>query len=157
MLIKILLLLGVGVLALWVLRNRHGVAVRAGARILLVGGLLAAVVAILFPDITQAAAEILGVTRGTDLLLYALVIVFAFFAVGVWLRFRELERRLAAVARTSALAQASATPVPPGSGTRDLSDLDDVDDVDDVHQPDTQRAARDGQSHSAAARAGKAA
>ena len=46
------------------------------------------------------------VQRGTDLVLYALVMGFAFVTVSTWVRFREQELRYSRLARTIALANA---------------------------------------------------
>ena len=49
-------------------------------------------------DITWMATQ-LGVGRGTDLVLYLLVMGFGFFAISTYLRFKEMELRYARLAR----------------------------------------------------------
>lgn len=90
----------------WAFRNRSRVGLRAGARLAAIVLAILAVISIIDPTITQRAAEELGVTRGTDLLLYVLVIVFAATSLGFYFRFRELERRLADLARAEAIREA---------------------------------------------------
>jgi len=54
----------------------------------------------------ERLADDLGVQRGTDLVLYAQVMGFAFVTVSTWVRFREQELRYSRLARTIALANA---------------------------------------------------
>lgn len=102
-LIKIILVVAVVGCVLLAFRNRNRVGMRAGARI---GALLLAMFAIasiIDTDIPQTVADHVGVTRGTDLILYGLVIVFVLTSVGLYLRSREVERKLATIVRVSAI------------------------------------------------------
>lgn len=105
-LIKILLIMSfVGVL-LWGFRNRARVGLRAGIR---VGALVltgAAIVSIINPNIPTTVANTLGVVRGTDLVLYVLIVVFTATSVGTYFRFREQERRLVQIVRAAAIRDA---------------------------------------------------
>jgi len=103
--IKIVLVLGIAAM-FWAFRNRSRVGLRAGARVAAIVLAVLAIVSIIDPTVTQRAAEALGVTRGTDLLLYLLVLVFAATSLGFYFRFRELERRLADLARAEAIREA---------------------------------------------------
>ena len=105
--IKVLLVLGVVSLLVLVLRS-HGTS-RGGAyvKIGMVAFLLFAVYAVLRPeDITWIALR-LGVGRGTDLVLYLLVVGFGFFAISTYLRFKEVELQYARLARAVALTEAA--------------------------------------------------
>lgn len=62
-----------------------------------------AVLSILLPDIWSAAARLVGVGRGTDLVLYGLVVAFLSSTVTNYLRFRDLEARYTKLARRIAL------------------------------------------------------
>ncbi|HEX8094495.1 DUF2304 family protein [Jatrophihabitans sp.] len=103
--IKIVLVLAI-IAMFWAFRNRSRVGLRAGARLAAILLALVAIVSIIDPTVTQRVAEALGVTRGTDLLLYLLVVVFAATSLGFYFRFRELERRLADLARAAAIREA---------------------------------------------------
>jgi hypothetical protein len=103
--IKIVLVLAI-IGMVWAFRNRSRVGLRAGARLAAIVLVILAIVSVIDPTITQRAAEELGVTRGTDLLLYLLVLVFAATSLGFYFRFRELERRLADLARAEAIREA---------------------------------------------------
>ena len=103
--IKIVLILAIAVM-FWAFRNRSRVGLRAGARVAIILLAVLAAVSIIQPSVAQWAADALGVTRGTDLLLYLLVMVFAASSMGFYFRFRELERRLADLTRAQAIREA---------------------------------------------------
>ena len=105
--IKIVLIMAIVGMS-WAFRNRSRVGLRAGARLGVILLAVLAAVSILQPSVLQAAADQLGVTRGTDLLLYLLVMVFAASSLGFYFRFRELERRLADLTRAQAIREAVA-------------------------------------------------
>lgn len=69
--------------------------------LLLFAGL--AVLSILFPAAWTEIANLVGVGRGTDLILYGLVIAFLSSTVTSYLRFRDLEARYTKLARSMAL------------------------------------------------------
>ena len=70
--------------------------------------IVAALWAILRPDDVTVVANWLGVDRGTDLMLYVLIIAFFFTTVSTWTRFREQELRYARLARAVAIQNAEA-------------------------------------------------
>ena len=65
------------------------------------------------PDDLTVVARWLGVSRGTDLLLYMLVVGFVFTTMSTYMRLREQELRYARLARAIALQNA----VPPEQNT----------------------------------------
>ena len=79
---------------------------RAGARVLALALFVVAVISIIVPDIPQTAAETVGVARGTDLLLYLLVVVYVLTTLGLYFRVREGDQRLRRLAREMALERA---------------------------------------------------
>ena len=87
-------------------RNRARVEMRAGTRVAALVMFGVAVASIIDPDLTQRAAELVGVTRGADLLLYVLVVVFAFTSLGLYFRLREADLRLRRLARAIAIDMA---------------------------------------------------
>ena len=96
------------VFAVWAsLRSRASL--RGKARRKLLAGLtvVVGVFAVIFPDYTQYAADAVGVTRGTDLLLYGLALVIIYLVGSTSVRFREQEARLVLLARQVALADAA--------------------------------------------------
>jgi hypothetical protein len=102
LLIQILLIASVLAVAARILRSR-GARTQALRRVglLLLAGL--AVWSILFPSVWNRAAHLVGVGRGTDMVLYALVVAFLSFTLTTFLRFRELEIRYTKLARRLAL------------------------------------------------------
>ena len=104
--IKPLLILSFVLILVVVFRYRSRVGMRAGARLLAVLLTVAAVVAVADPDIPQAVAEQLGVARGTDLVLYSLVVVFVLTSLGLYFRLRQVDVALQSLARRMALADA---------------------------------------------------
>ena len=114
--IKLVLILSFLSLAVWAFRNRSRVGLRAGARLLALILTAAAIVSVLQPSITQEVANVLGVTRGTDLILYGFIVVLALTSVGTYFRFREHEQRIAELVRASAIRDAILSQGMPGNG-----------------------------------------
>ena len=104
--IKLLLLLAGAALVAFFVANRRKARAKAGVKIGFVLFVVFMVYAVIRPDDLTWVANRLGVQRGTDLVLYALVMGFAFVTVSTWVRFREQELRYARLARTIALANA---------------------------------------------------
>jgi len=89
------------------LRSRSSLRGQARRKILAVLTMVAGVLAVLFPDALQALAEAVGVTRGTDLLVYVLALVIIYLVGSTSVRFREQEARLVQLARQVALSDAA--------------------------------------------------
>jgi hypothetical protein len=104
--VKIPLILCAVLVLVTLFRNRQRVELRAGSRILalVLAGL--AIASIADPDIPQRTAELLGVGRGTDLLLYILVVVFTLTSLGLYFRIRESDQRVRKLARALAIERA---------------------------------------------------
>ncbi|AHI04020.1 membrane protein [Corynebacterium falsenii DSM 44353] len=113
MLIQTLLLLAVLGLALYFLSNRKKARAKAGVKIGFVLFIILSVWTVLRPDDLTVVARWLGVSRGTDLLLYMLVVGFVFTTMSTYMRLREQELRYARLARAIALQNA----VPPEQNT----------------------------------------
>ncbi len=107
--IQILLILAALALAMYFLANRKKANAKAGVKLGFVLLGVAALWAIFRPDDVTLLANWLGVDRGTDLMLYVLIIAFFFTTMSTWFRFREQELRYARLARAVALSNA----VPP--------------------------------------------
>ena len=115
------LLIAVVVLVVARLFRSRGARAQAIRRIGLVVFAAFAAVSILFPDVWSSLARIVGVGRGTDLVLYALVVAFLSYTVTSYLRFRDLETRYTKLARRIALDEARRDhpPAPGGRAARD--------------------------------------
>lgn len=90
-------------------------------RLFLIAFLAAAVVAILFPRLVQWVANLLGIGRGTDLLLYVLVIVFVGSMASNSRKGIETARRTTLLARAVALEQAESNYTDPRSANTEAS------------------------------------
>ena len=112
--IKALLIGAILGVLVWAFRRRGRVAMRAGIKLSAIALALVGVAAVADPGLTQDLANLVGVTRGTDLMLYALVVVFAFTQAGTYFRFKELELRFARAVRSQAIAEAIERDGPPG-------------------------------------------
>lgn len=112
--IKPILIISFIIVLVFVFRQRNRAGLRAGSRIaaLLLGA--AAIVFVVDPDIPQALAELVGVVRGTDLILYLLVVVFAVTSMSLYFTQRSFEVQIQQLARRIALSDALATGGPPG-------------------------------------------
>lgn len=108
MLIKALLMAGIGVVALFFVRGHSTARHQALRRVAVVGFVGLAVASLLFPQTWQSAASLLGVGRGTDLLLYATIIAFLGFMATSYLRTRDLQRQVTVLSRRLALDEAAA-------------------------------------------------
>jgi hypothetical protein len=103
-----LLITSIIALLVYLLRSRRNAQSRAWVKVGYLVFVLAAVYAVLRPNDTTVVAHWLGVDRGTDLMLYALIIAFSFSTLNTYLRFKDLELRYARLARAVALEGAQA-------------------------------------------------
>lgn len=103
--IQVILLVGVGVVAALLTRTTANARHQAIRRILLVGFVAVAAASVVFPDWLTWLARRVGVGRGADLLLYALVIAFLSFIATSYRRLGELERRITVLTRELALTR----------------------------------------------------
>jgi hypothetical protein len=108
MLIQFLLIVAVVLLLLLFLRHHGTTKSAAGVKIGFVLFMILAAVAVVRPQEVSRLAEFVGVGRGTDLMLYGLVVAFGFATINTYLRFKELELRYARLARAIAIRSAEA-------------------------------------------------
>jgi hypothetical protein len=88
------------------LRARASLRGQARRKVLAAVTVVVGVVAVLFPGTLQDLADVVGVTRGTDLMLYGLALVIIYMVGSTSVRFREHESRMVRLARQLALAEA---------------------------------------------------
>jgi len=104
--IQALLIVSVLALLVYLLRSRRSARSKAWVKVGYVLFVIAGIYAILRPDDTTVVANWLGVDRGTDLMLYALVIAFTFTTLSTYMRFKDIELKYARLARAVALQSA---------------------------------------------------
>lgn len=98
-----LLITSIIALLVYLLRSRRSAQSRAWVKVGYLGFVLAGVYAVLRPNDTTVVAHWVGVDRGTDLMLYGLIIAFSFTTLSTYMRFKDLELRYARLARAVAL------------------------------------------------------
>ena len=96
MLIKILLVAAFVAILVYFLRSGRSVQASAWKRILLVVFIIAAIAAVIYPDELTVIANMLGVGRGADLLLYATVAALVFSLLVIYSKFKDAEVKIAA-------------------------------------------------------------
>ena len=106
MLIQILLITAILVIGFLVIRNPGSDSHLAIRRLLLLAFVVAAVLSVLFPQWLTWVATLIGVGRGTDLLLYGLVVVVLVFIATQYRANVEQNRRITQLARRIALLEA---------------------------------------------------
>ncbi len=92
--------------------NAHHLAIR---RILLLAFALVAALSIFFPVVLTRVAQAFGIGRGTDLVLYALIVSFLVFMASTAQRYRRMEESMTKLARRIALDE---TPRPWETGAQ---------------------------------------
>jgi small membrane protein len=105
-LIQFILVLAVLSILYVFVRSSHAVYVQASKRIALVGFALANIYAVMRPEDLTVIGRALGVGRGTDLVLYALVVAFMAGMFSMYQRFRVVDRRYTELARSVAIREA---------------------------------------------------
>lgn len=108
MILQVILVLAALGALLYFVRRGHNVRIRASKRVLFALFIAANIYAVLRPEDLTALARLLGVGRGTDLIVYLLVVGFVFGMVNTYLRQRELSEQLTELARRVAIADAEA-------------------------------------------------
>ncbi len=101
----------------------RGQRTQALRRLGLVGFAALAVLSILFPSVWTRVAHAVGVGRGTDLILYALVVAFFSFVTTTFRRQRLLELQYTRLARRIALDEAPPPRSLPDEGPDEDGDL----------------------------------
>ena len=110
MIIRILLLLGLGAIGFFIFLRRN----RLPIHIMTVFALIiAGAVAVIFPDITQDAADVVGVGRGADLVMYIAIVAVMFVLLHYYTKFVELQRQVTELTRELAILRAEVERVAP--------------------------------------------
>jgi len=105
--IQILLILAVLLMVGYFITRRGSARASAWVKLIFLAFLAFGVYALLRPDDLTVIAGWVGVGRGTDLVLYGLVVAFAFTTISTYLRFRDIEIKYARLARSVALQNAA--------------------------------------------------
>lgn len=103
-----LVLVAFTVAIVWRLLSSSGQRTQAVRRLGFAALGLLAILSILFPKLWSQLARLVGVGRGTDLIVYGLVVAFFSFVVTSFRRNRDLEVKYTQLARRLALDEAAA-------------------------------------------------
>jgi hypothetical protein len=104
--IKVILLSLIGVLALLVVWPGRGARRLALRRVSLLCFMVIAAVLVIFPDLSNSLAQMVGVGRGADLLLYGLFVAFVAYVVATRAHHSRVDLQLTELARAQAIANA---------------------------------------------------
>lgn len=107
MIIRAILIISTIWIAWYFLSSRGTSRSNAFKKVLLVGFVVAAIIAILVPEGLTTLAQLLGVGRGTDLLVYALVQVVAFQLFNTYAKDKQNQKQIVELARKIAILEAS--------------------------------------------------
>jgi len=105
-LIQIVLVAAIAVVTVLLTRSTANARHQAIRRLLLAGFVVGAVLSVLYPEWLSYVANAMGVGRGTDLLLYALVIAFVSYIATSHRRANVLSRKITLLTRELSLAEA---------------------------------------------------
>lgn len=106
-LIKLLLLAAIVVIGLVAFRGSGNALHKVLWRAYVASVVVCAGLSIIFPNALTQVANLIGVGRGADLLLYVLVVTFMLVSVVLFRRLAQLERRFTQLARQVAVAEAN--------------------------------------------------
>lgn len=116
--IKVLLIVAFAAFAVFLMLPGRGARHIAIRRLVMLAILALTIVAVVFPSTINSVAHFLGVGRGTDLLLYGLIVVFIGNSILMQRRHRMTERQITDLARALAISQA-----PPAKAAEHKPDL----------------------------------
>lgn len=119
--VQIVLVLAVVIMSLALMRGGSNARHLAIRRIMLVLFACVAAFSIFFPELLTRVAHLMGIGRGTDLVLYGLVVSFLVFMATTYQRFRHMEATLTKLSRRIALDEVALpgnvdAPQGPGAG-----------------------------------------
>ncbi len=110
MIIRIVLLLGLAASGwfIFIRRSRLPLHIMTVFLLLAVGA-----IAVIFPDLTQGAAILVGVGRGADLVFYIAIVAVMFVLLHYYTKFVELQRQVTELTREVAMMRAESVAIPP--------------------------------------------
>ena len=106
-LVQVLLIAATLAVAAVAIRSRGSMRVKAWRKVAFVLLMLCVIGAVLWPGLVTWAAQLVGVGRGTDLVVYLLAIAFGFTVVTQYLHEQESRHELHRLARRIAIVEAA--------------------------------------------------
>lgn len=105
MIIKIILIVAIIVIAINSIKSRNSSKTRAYKKLALILLVPFSIYAVLYPDTLTRLANLVGVGRGADLLLYCLAVVIFFTAFNNYVKDRENDKKIVILARKIAIIE----------------------------------------------------
>ena len=105
-LVQLILIAAFVALFLFALRSRTAHGVSATKKLAFLTFMVIVVVAVLSPRLVSEVANLVGVGRGTDLVLYLLAVMFCFYVVNDYLRGQDARNQVHKLARRIAVLEA---------------------------------------------------
>jgi hypothetical protein len=118
MIIRILLLSGLGSIGWFIFLRRNRLPIHIMTVFVLIG---AGAVAVVFPQITDDVAVLVGVGRGADLITYIAIIAVMFVLLHYYTKFVDLQRQLTEVTRELAILRAEVDRIAPPAKRADVA------------------------------------
>jgi hypothetical protein len=106
--VQVLLTLAVVILIVSAARSRRSQRTRAAKKLIFLLFAIASILAILSPAVVQRAATLVGVGRGSDLVLYVTVILVLYMGLDFYLRLQDQDEQITRLTRALAIADACA-------------------------------------------------
>jgi hypothetical protein len=107
MLSQSILMVALILVGVYLLKAKRSASQQAIRRLVILAALFMGALAVLFPNYTTVVASLLGVGRGTDLLLYAFVVFALFYVVHQYRRQLWQEKTTTDLARALTLVRAA--------------------------------------------------
>lgn len=105
MLIQVILIISLILLGTSLVRSRHSSRTKAYKKLLLFLAIIFAVIIVLFPDVATEIANMVGVGRGADLLLYGVTVTLIFVMLNNYIKDLENQKKLTLLARKIAILE----------------------------------------------------
>lgn len=105
-LVQLILVAAFVALFLFTLRSRTANSVSATKKLAFLTFMVVVLVAVLSPRLVSEVANLVGVGRGTDLVLYLLAVMFCFYVVNDYLRSQDSRNQVHKLARKIAVLEA---------------------------------------------------
>lgn len=121
--VQIVLVLAVIIVSLALMRGGSNARHLAIRRIMLILFAGVAALSIFFPGVLTHVARFFGIGRGTDLVLYGLIVSFLVFMATTYQRFRHMETTLTKLARRVALDEVNRSQSP-AAAAREIAAMD---------------------------------
>jgi hypothetical protein len=105
-LLQVLLIIGFVVVLFWFLSKPGSAQVKAWKRLAIIALFAFAIVSVLIPSATDAAAEFVGVYSGSNLLLYVIAVSFIAFVLNQYVHNSDAHERVIVLTRRLAILEA---------------------------------------------------